>query len=76
MEIKDFFSFRSKFVLSNAQVHAIELDTDEDEVSDHSKLIKGQYDGINFPVIFKHKYGKKWHGSNAGNTLLYCFETR
>ncbi len=55
MENKDFFSFKSKLVLSNGQAVPINLKTNEKGVSDHSKLIKGQYDGIDFPVIFKQK---------------------
>ena len=56
-----FFSFGSKFASPKVQAPAEGLKIDENDVSDHSKLIKGQYDGINFPVVFKQKYGEKFN---------------
>src|SRR4051812_36459496 len=61
METQDFFSFGSKLALANVQVSAVDLKTDEKGVSDYSKLIKGQYDGINFPIIFKQKREGKFN---------------
>ncbi len=62
MEIKNFFSFRSKYVSSAVQASAQVLDLEVDEnsikVNDHDKLIEGKYDEIDFPVIFKQEYGK------------------
>ena len=57
--MKDFFDFGSKLVLSNVQAIPIALKSDKNDLSDHWKLIKGQYRGISFPVIFKQKHGKK-----------------
>ena len=59
MEIRNFFDFSSKPLSSTLQAHPVGLKTDENGVSDHSKLIKGQFSGIDFPVIFKQEYGKK-----------------
>ena len=53
MESKDFFSLSSKLSSSTVQAHPIDLKID------HSKLIKGDYTGVNFPVIFKQKYGNE-----------------
>jgi hypothetical protein len=60
-KMKDFFEFGSKLVLSNVQAIPVGLKSDENNLSDHWKLIKGQYGGINFPVIFKQKHGKKFN---------------
>lgn len=61
METGDFFSFGSKLASTNVQVSAIDLGTDENGISDHSKLIKGQFDGISFPVVFKQKRKGKFN---------------
>ena len=58
--MKDFFSFRSKLASTNVQVWAVDL-IDENEISDHYNLIKGQYDGISFPIVFKQKYKGKFN---------------
>jgi hypothetical protein len=58
MDIKDFFDFSSKYVSSTFQAAAIGLRIDKD-VDEHWNLIKGEYTGINFPVIFKQEEGKK-----------------
>src|SRR5262245_57966928 len=81
METNIFFDFASKLVSSNVQVQAqtIDLEVDENAVSlsDHSKLIKGQYDGIDFPVIFKQKYGKKFNDIlDTGWPSLYLISDR
>lgn len=55
MESNIFFSLSSKLSSSTVQAHPIDLKVD------HSKLIKGDYTGIDFPVIFKQKYGNKLH---------------
>ena len=61
METENFFSFGSKLVSTNVQVFAIDLKTDENGISDHSKLIKGEYDGIRFPIVFKQKRKGKFN---------------
>ena len=48
-----FFIFSSKLASSTFQAHLT------DSKIDHHKLIKGDYIGINFPVIFKQRYGSK-----------------
>lgn len=55
METQIFFEFSSKMV--STTVHALPIDINIDSF----KLINGQYDEINFPVIFKQEYGKKFH---------------
>ncbi|EKE24985.1 MAG: hypothetical protein ACD_5C00337G0002 [uncultured bacterium] len=61
METEDFLSFGSKLASTNVQVSAVDLKTDENGISDHSKLIKGQCDGINFPIVFKQKREGKFN---------------
>lgn len=65
MNSKDFFRFRSKLISANARVAAIELDLEPDPYAlreaDHTKLIKGKYAGINFPVIFKQEHRGKFN---------------
>ena len=65
MTIKEFFSFDSKLVLSTVQVHAIGLkdfspiDPDKTYPYNQNRLIRGDYIGIIFPVLFKQESGKK-----------------
>lgn len=51
--MKEFFDFGSQPVSSTIQAHLTDLSID------HLKLIKGNYQGINFPIIFKQEYGNK-----------------
>lgn len=60
METNDLFSFGSKLVSSTVQAHAIGLKRNEDGSNDHWNLSKGNYKGINFPVIFKQDSGKNF----------------
>ena len=53
MEMKDFFSFMSQPASSTVQAHP------SDKNIDHLKLIKGNYEGIDFPITFKQEYGNK-----------------
>ncbi len=57
--MKDFFDFSSKLLSSTFQAGPIELKKDENGIDDEYNLIKGIYNGINFPVIFKQDSGKK-----------------
>lgn len=58
IDIKDFFDFYSQLHPSTFQASAIGLAKDENGISDHWNLIKGNYIGIHFPVIFKQEYGE------------------
>lgn len=59
MKKNEFFNFGSKLSSANAVVLAVNLDINKssrnafDKEHEHNKLIMGQYDGIDFPVIFK-----------------------
>ncbi len=53
MNVKDFFDFSSKPASSTVQAHLV------DPNIDHLKLIKGDYKGVEFPVVFKQEYGSK-----------------
>ena len=57
--MKNFFYFCSKLSSSTLQAHADNLKTNENGIDDEWNLVKGKYKSINFPVIFKQKYGKK-----------------
>lgn len=59
IDINDFFDFRSRLVSSTVQAHAVGLKKGENGKSEHWNLIKGIYEGIDFPVVFKQDYGKK-----------------
>lgn len=55
----NFFDFGSKLLSSTVQVHLV-----KDNRSDHSKinqwnLVKGNFEGCEFPITFKQEYGKK-----------------
>ena len=54
-----FFDFSSKLSSSTFQAYATGLKKDEDGVNEHWNLIKGNYKGIHFPVVFKQTHGKK-----------------
>jgi len=58
MEKNSFFNFGSKLVSSTVQAHSVGLKKDANDIDDHWNLIKGNYKGINFPIIFKQEYGK------------------
>lgn len=53
MNMKDFFDFMSQPASSTVQAHLTDLNID------CLRLIKGNYQGIDFPVSFKQKYGNK-----------------
>ena len=53
MDIKDFYDFGSRLVSSTMQVDAISLE------GGLNPLIYGDYEGISFPIVFKHEYGSK-----------------
>src|ERR1700678_3180654 len=53
MEMKDFFSFMSQPASTTVQAHSTDINID------YLKLIKGNYEGIDFPITFKQEYGKK-----------------
>lgn len=61
MCIEKFYSFDSKLSSTSIQVYAIGLSAkmDGNRLFDQHRLIQGIYDNINFPLIFKQKYGKK-----------------
>jgi len=53
MEMKDFFDFASQPASSTVQAHPSELSIDP------MKLIKGNYQDVDLPIIFKQVYGNK-----------------
>jgi hypothetical protein len=60
MNIENFYTFSSKLLSSTVQAHAITLSNQKDHngLFDQHRLIKGVYDKITFPVIFRQEYGK------------------
>lgn len=59
MRIEDFFNFGDGCFSSTFQAGAVNVGRNKDGVSDHHGLIRGEYEGIHFPIIFKQEYGKK-----------------
>ena len=59
MKIKDFFIFRANTNTVTFQAHPINLGSNKNGTYDADSLAIGNYEGINFPVIFKQAYGKK-----------------
>jgi len=61
MEIKNFYDFGEK--LFGATLHAspvnLTYQKDESGFDEVIKLLMGNYNGINFPVVFKQAYGKR-----------------
>jgi hypothetical protein len=54
MKIDDFFEFDSKWITSTFQASPVDLPGEFD-----LKLTKGDYEGINFPIVCKQNYGYK-----------------
>ena len=60
MEMKDFYTFGSKLMTSTFQAAPVETDESQNDLIPlNKKLIKGNYQGIIFPILFKQEYGKK-----------------
>ena len=64
MDFKDmdkFYSFGSKFLSSTFQAHPIGLSNEVDDsgLREHDRLLLGNYEEMDFPVVFKQEYGKK-----------------
>ena len=59
MKMEDFFDFGDEPVSSTIQVHSSRLIEVKNGIDEHWNLVKGIYEGINFPVTFKQEYGKK-----------------
>ncbi len=71
MKMKDFFSFGSTFVSTTVQAHPIDINLDD------LKLTKGDYQGMDFPIIFKQKYGNKLRDIlDTGCVSLYLISER
>ena len=77
MEIKDFFEFSNNYVMSTVMACAVGLKTDENGKDDHWKLIRGDYEKIDFPVVFKQEHGKKLTDTlGTGWPSLYLISDR
>ena len=79
MEIIDFFRFNSKLLASTFQAHPINLDKQNknSKLFDYHKLIIGDYEGINFPVVFKQHYGNKFQDVlDTGHAGLFLISDR
>ena len=59
MEIKDFSRFYSDHKSSTFQASAINIGCNKNGTDDEDNLLRGEYEGINFPVVFKQERGKK-----------------
>lgn len=65
MDIKEFYTLRSKLSSSTVQAHPVGLkefhtiDPNKRYLYDEHRLIQGDYNDISFPVVFKQEYGKK-----------------
>lgn len=77
MEINDFYDFSNKPTSSTVQAHPIGLKDDNNGKSSHFKLIKGDYKGIDFPVVFKQEYGKIFNDIlGTGHAGFYLISNR
>jgi len=77
MEMKHLFWLDSKLLSSTFQAGPVGLNEDENGIYDHLNLIEGKYNGINFPVIFKHSYGKNLTDIlDTGHASLFLISDR
>jgi len=73
------YDFGSKLLSSTVQAHAKGLNrgADHDELSDHLKLILGDYGNIVFPVSFHQEYGKNMTDIlDTGYSSLYLISDK
>ena len=71
-----FFEFRSKLVMTSVQAEGYGLKVTED-LNQYNNLIKGDYENITFPVIFKQAFGKKYTDIlDTGRVNLYLISDR
>ena len=59
MEESNFFNFCSKLVSNTFQTSPSGLKKDSRGISEQLNLVKGKFEGIHFPVLFKQESGKK-----------------
>lgn len=79
MEISNFYILSENFFSTSFQVYPMDLNSkkDENDLSDVVKLLMGDYSHIDFPVIFKHKYGKKLDDLiRTGTAILYLLSEK
>lgn len=77
MEMKDFFSFGSKLLSSTLHARPIGLRPDKNGVNGHVNLIKGKYQEIEFPIVFKQDRGNILTDMlDTGHAGLYLISDR
>src|SRR5688572_19185373 len=79
MDINKFYWFKSKTFSRNFVTEVVGLEdwSEINGISQYNCLIGGEYDTINFPVIFKHAEGKRMTDLlEAGWPSLYHISDR
>lgn len=77
MDIRDFFYFGTKLSSSTVQVVPVGLKKDKTGLSGHLRLVLGNYDEIDFPVLFKQDEGKKLQDVlETGTAALYLISDK
>lgn len=77
MELNDFYYFRSRHLVKSFQVTSFQLEKNAEESDPHSDLIQSKYQGINFPIVFKHKSGNEFTDIlTTGWTNLFLISNR
>ena len=77
MELNNFFEFGSKYVQSTFQAGPVGLQKDKSGTYTHHNLIKGNYEEIDFPVVFKHDSGKNLTDIlDTGHVSLFLISDR
>lgn len=72
MNIDSFYNFGSKLILATLSFSPTNLKKDEEK-----KLIKGEFEDINLPVVFAYNHGKKIRDMlDTGHPLLYLISDR
>lgn len=71
-----FFEFRSKLVMTSVQAEGYGLKVTE-YLNQYNNLIKGDYENITFPVVFKQAFGKKYTDIlDTGRVNLFLISDR
>lgn len=72
MNIRNFYSFESKLLSTTIQVHPENI-----SLNKLNDLVLGKFKDINFPIIFRQKYGKKQTDLvDTGSAYLYLISER
>jgi hypothetical protein len=77
MDISNFYVLSEKLSGATLQAHPVGLNIKEDGNEDIIRLLIGDYEDIEFPIIFKQKYGKRLDDIiRTGTAILFLISNK